>query len=84
MPKDSQPKELSSNQKRLVALMTSVVQEYYGSTKPSKEDVELAVTTNIERFQEIMGTVSAEITIQQNKKMDEAIAASDESPHPSY
>lgn len=69
--------QLSPNQTKLVSLMTPVIQEYYRSKNYTPEQIEFAVAKHIEKFQENIGMVLAEITIQENKKTDDAIAASD-------
>jgi hypothetical protein len=75
--------ELSPNQERLITLLVPVFKEYYGSTTTTSlttEEILLALKVNIHGFEENMAATLAQITIQQHKKMDEALAQSDPEP----
>lgn len=73
-----QKEKLTSNQKKLIALMSNVVEEYYKANAPSQEIVESVLSDNIEEIQAMMGRIQAGITQEENKQMHQAIDASDQ------
>lgn len=66
------------NQKKLIALMIPVVQQYYSYLHLSKEQAKEAIIPNIKDIQEIMGKILGTIINAENQQAWDAIDAADQ------
>lgn len=89
MPKDDkkvqESKGLDADQKKLVTMMIPVVQEYFKSESTKVTgDVKVAIEAKVEEIEDVLVGILAQITIEQNRKMSDSIAAFDENPSYPY
>ena len=81
---EAHKESLTPRQVQLVKLMTPVVQECWGSSSASIDEIEKSLIANIEQIQSLMGKISAGIVIVQNEKITKAIDDADKSPYSGY